>query len=298
MRKVALISAISISVTLLFITGFSRPVDAQVRYGCYHNKDVTKIRTVDRPGECKDHETVISWWAAEEGEPLIMHGIDLQSDVARLQAQVADLTEFVCAAESTKDQEPPLKMCFGSYGNPKVVFVTSQRYHPDWQYVAGADNICQHHAETAGLPGTYKAWLSTPCFCPSVTDCPQPYHSFSIANRFDDSFVLVDGTVIANSFTELKSGLLAPIDLTENGERVTATPGVDQTYVWTATTAEGDNDECDDHSYCTNWDRFVGGGTSMIGICTATDFRWTWADEMDCGGYSYFGPMRLYCFQQ
>ncbi|MFT4041478.1 MAG: hypothetical protein QM692_25060, partial [Thermomicrobiales bacterium] len=88
----------------------------------------------------------------------------------------------------------------------------------------GADGRRQNLANLAKLPGTYKAWLS------DATSSP--------ATRFTKAtvpYTLVDGTVIAQNWTDLISGTLRhAIDLTKQG---TGIPGIDQ--AWTATEANG-----------------------------------------------------------
>ena len=44
---------------------------------------------------------------------------------------------------------------------PNLVFVTSTHHDGDLGGLAGADQICATRAAAAGLPGTYRAWLST-----------------------------------------------------------------------------------------------------------------------------------------
>ena len=69
MKKVALVSAISFFVTLLFFAGFSRSVDAQEYYGCYITKDGSAFRIVTDPSQCKKVETAISWNAIGPAGP-------------------------------------------------------------------------------------------------------------------------------------------------------------------------------------------------------------------------------------
>jgi hypothetical protein len=101
----------------------------------------------------------------------------------------------------------------------KRVFVTSTSYTGDLGGLAGADLKCQAAAESVGLHGTFKAWLSdkkTPA--PSRLSDLGPWYS-------------IDGT--RKLFHNRKSFLaspLAPIDLDERGQRVTAGQSV-----WTGT---------------------------------------------------------------
>ncbi len=62
MKKLALISAISLFVTFLLISVVPRPGDAEVTYyGCYVTKDGSGFHIVPGPGRCKKNETEISW---------------------------------------------------------------------------------------------------------------------------------------------------------------------------------------------------------------------------------------------
>lgn len=56
------------------------------------------------------------------------------------------------------------------------VFVTSKRYDGNLGGVEGANEICQEHAEAAGLPGEYKAWIS------SSTE-QSPAHTFNKSTK-------------------------------------------------------------------------------------------------------------------
>ncbi len=106
-----------------------------------------------------------------------------------------------------------------------LVFVTSKRYDGNLGGIEGANKICQHHAESAGLPGEYKAWIS------SSTE-QSPVNSF---NKRDQSYILENDTLIAKSWDEFVSGLhLAAIDCDESGKNVGYT-----TKVWTGTSTQG-----------------------------------------------------------
>ena len=62
-------------------------------------------------------------------------------------------------------------------GGPCRVFVSSQRYQGDMGGVGGvrgADRACNDLAQTAGLPGTYKAWLSDTNHAPVTTFVRNP----------------------------------------------------------------------------------------------------------------------------
>ena len=89
----------------------------------------------------------------------------------------------------------------------KVVFTTSTLYTGNLGGLGGADDICQAHADGAGLNGTFKAWLST--------------GSVSARDRLTHHggpYRLVDGTIIALEWADLVDGQLShAIDRTEWG---------------------------------------------------------------------------------
>ena len=90
----------------------------------------------------------------------------------------------------------------------KTIFATSQRFQGGQLCgLKGADVLCQRAAQSAGLTGSFKAFLSDT--------------ATSAATRLNHATVpyeLVDGTVVASDFTGLTSGTLShAINLDENG---------------------------------------------------------------------------------
>ena len=171
----------------------------------------------------------------------------------------------------------------------KRVFVTSQVYNAGLGGVTGADSKCQSVANSAGLGGSWKAWIS------------QPSGSSSPASRFaksDGPYVLLDNTVIATSWTDLTDGtLLHGIDRTEFNQ-----PEGSGSYVWTATTTNGAFNTgswggCGG-TVCNN---FSNGSTCLpCGSCggfggKAGASGKGWTDEV-CGCCD--NTWRLYCFEQ
>lgn len=91
--------------------------------------------------------------------------------------------------------------------SPRKVFITSTTHSGNLSGLAGADAICQARAQTALLPGTYKAWLADGNLAPAsrMTHGLGPYR-------------LVNDTVIATSWTDLTDGtLVAAVNRTETG---------------------------------------------------------------------------------
>ena len=102
----------------------------------------------------------------------------------------------------------------------RLVFASSQSYRGNLGGLAGADAKCPARADAAGLPGTYRAWLST------ATE--------SAGGRMTPStlpYVLVNGVRVAANFADLVDGTLEnPISVTEKGVSVSSF-----LIVWTAT---------------------------------------------------------------
>jgi hypothetical protein len=159
---------------------------------------------------------------------------------------------------------------------PCRVFVTSTAQQGNLGGLGGADAICQNLATVAGLPGTYLAWLS------DATQSP--------ATRFPTqstgTYQLVNGTTIANSWTDLTDGALAaPINVTEAGLPQGGLP------VYTSTKTNGTVK--DPTQVCNGWtsnSNTFGAGT---GDPDQTHASWT-----ELGGVICTAPLGLYCFQQ
>lgn len=164
-----------------------------------------------------------------------------------------------------------------------IVFVTSTSYDGNLGGLSGADLKCQTQAVTAGLPGTYKAWLSD--------------LTINVNQRLSHStlpYVRVDGEKIADNWDDLvgtASGgnIDNPINITEFGTVVNN--GVS---VWTATNYVGGvyNGTCGDWTATTL-------GVAMVGDPYQTIRQWTEAltwggiPAQSCDTYQH-----LYCFQQ
>ncbi len=156
----------------------------------------------------------------------------------------------------------------------KRVFVTSTTTSGNMGNLMGADGICQTRAGAAGLGGTYKAWLS------SATT--------SAATRLTHAtvdYALVDGTVVANGWTDLTDGTLdAAINKDELGNTVASSA------VWTNCTTAGNIDAAE----CLQWTSVTPGHKGQTGLSSATNAAWT--DNIafeDCALLR-----RLYCLEQ
>jgi hypothetical protein len=156
--------------------------------------------------------------------------------------------------------------------------------YADWEAVlgglAGADTKCQSAASAAGLTGTFKAWLSDS----STSASARLAHSTA-------PYVLVDGTVVAASWTALTSGTLAhAINTTETG-KVLGTGA----EAWTATKLDGSSYSTDPGDFCNDWTNASDAGTAVAGFANDTNAGWTVDPDGDwtCGS-----QLSLYCIQQ
>ena len=165
----------------------------------------------------------------------------------------------------------------------RTIFVTSKTFTGNLGGLDGADATCQTAATTAGLSGTYKAWLSDD----AMTASGRLAHSTA-------PYVLPDGqTVVASGFAQLVSGTIAhAINMTELKTAPPtsgATCGIDT--VWTSTGPSGN--EAFAHEDCNGWGSTAGGSFGGTGLTTATNTSWT--DAAACGGSN---TASLYCVEQ
>lgn len=173
-------------------------------------------------------------------------------------------------------------------GGPCTVFVTSERLTgSEIGGLAGADAMCTAYANTAGLVGAYKAWLST-----SVQSPATRFDNIDRAGPWILPRTTSDGAnpppTVATGFTDLTTCdgevcLRHAIDRDQNGTTPTAVA-----VVWTGTFKDGTFAGLD----CTGWTTNVGQGRS--GVSTASSPAWT----DNSVAPSCDSAFRLYCFQQ
>ncbi len=163
--------------------------------------------------------------------------------------------------------------------SPKRVFVTSATFRGDLGGSSGADALCATAASDAGLSGTWRAWVSGPS---------------TAAGRFTHAsvpYALLDGTKIADSWTDLTDGTLdAPIDMNELGSRVSASA------VWTGTESDGGQPSTGAND-CLDWSTGSSTTSGRAGFTDETGSYWTWT--MGLAGLPRCNTShRLYCFEQ
>jgi hypothetical protein len=171
------------------------------------------------------------------------------------------------------------------------VFVTKETFPGNfgagYSRVEGGDKKCQEAANTAGLSGTWRAWLSSREYSPSgdyITPIYRLYHS-------DKPYVLLDGTIVANNWADLIKGSLRHyIDVNEYGDKVTSSPF----FAWTATQNDGTGltKNCNYwSSSSSDWSANV--GTFVLHPCEDCPGSWSDSGSTPCNENN-----RLYCFEQ
>ena len=155
------------------------------------------------------------------------------------------------------------------------VFVTSATTDGDLGGIAGADATCNGLASTAGLGGSWVAWLSTTTL--DAVDRLTPGSGPFVR--------AVDGTKIADDIGDLTDGSLdVAIEDDENGTNVGFRA------VWTATAADGLYGGTGD---CNGWTSNSSTFRAMIGSAGRSTSLWTAVRTEDCD----LSSARLYCFE-
>jgi hypothetical protein len=189
------------------------------------------------------------------------------------QGTAANAVDAICVALGSIagcDLEAKLSHVF-----PKLVFVTSTLQNGNLGGLEGADDICQGLAVDQSIPGVFKAWLS------DSTGTP--------ATRFIHAslpYALVDGTVIADSYTDLVDGTIQnPVNMNEVGAVVS-----NSTLVFTGTNFDG-HPLPDRSRECMDW--ATDDGLGFIGSTIVRNSAWTQYIPSSCA-LTY----ALYCFEQ
>ncbi len=154
----------------------------------------------------------------------------------------------------------------------KIIFVTEKAFKGDLGGLASADAKCNEAAQAAGLPGTYKAWLSSS----TVSATSRLAHS-------QTPYIRPDGVVVAYSWDDLIDGqLLNPIAITETGAYLAR-------YVWTASTIAGVFSDYD----CKGWTSALAADYGSAGLSYFSTNYWTGYSKISCSW-----GIQLYCVQQ
>lgn len=166
-------------------------------------------------------------------------------------------------------------------GGPCTVFVSNSGYTGNLGGIAGADAICASDAQSAGLSGTFLAWISD--------------NTTSPAQRFVRStgpYLDINATLIANNWDDLTDGsLVNSIRLAANGTDASVSGDYE---VWTNTYPDGTPIGTDPDAHCSNWTVGNEYGDGYVGETGNTNSDWTDDEHEDECDYTW----RLYCFQQ
>lgn len=134
---------------------------------------------------------------------------------------------------------------------PLLVFVSSNAYDPNTS-VSSRDAACQSDATSAGLSGTFKAWISNG-------------GSNNITSTQFRSYYRTDGKLVANSWTDLTDGTL------ENPINITASGSAYDGSVWTGLNADGSVAA----NNCSGWTSISNTSQGQIGNSSSTTSTWT-----------------------
>lgn len=163
----------------------------------------------------------------------------------------------------------------------RTIFVTSATFTGDLGMRDGAHAKCQAAAAAAGLPGTYRAWLS------------------ELGSRAVDELVqdagplrLTSGVVVASDAAELaRSGPRTAIVLDERGMKLGGGSCNNGLVAWTGPASDGgpaDPSGAD----CQRW-RSSGAAPGLAGPVGAAGAAWAGVCSRPCGQKA-----ALYCIQQ
>jgi hypothetical protein len=159
---------------------------------------------------------------------------------------------------------------------PNIMFTTSTTQTPVLGGPSGGDTICATLAASAGLSGTYKAWLST-----STVNAISRLAGAS-------GWVRTDGKPVVNSLADLARGrLLYPPRFDELGNDLGADP-----VVMTGTATDGTVQTTYGYTTCSDFTS-TGAMADILssGYASASSDMFTAAGPMACSSKA-----RLYCF--
>ena len=174
----------------------------------------------------------------------------------------------------------------------RYVFVTSKKYSGNLGGLSGADTICQSSANSAGLQGTYKAWISDS----SNSTLDRLYHHSGV-------YKLLNGVTIADNWNDLIKNTPEVIKINEYGNRISYEPdgqtdkcgwsGGGMFFAWTNTQNSGIKTKNNSLEVCQNWTNSSSSYTGVVGFGPGRPTQWTNFCAFECNMQA-----RLYCFEQ
>jgi hypothetical protein len=208
------------------------------------------------------------------GGATIEIGVDLDRNGVFSPSELTDFS-YICGARTGLNCAVREVWDGGTCIPGRKVFATAGRYSGDLNGRLGADDICQSHAEAAGLSGVFRAWLGI-----DAENDPQSLFTIGALN-----YRLVNGNVVANSWADLTNGdLTHAIDCNEIGQAVSAP-------IWTQTNAAGVYVTGDGN--CAGFTSATGVG--MVGLSTSATSTWFNSSATQSCASATAG---LYCIEQ
>ena len=174
----------------------------------------------------------------------------------------------------------------GCYETQMRAFVTSLKIKPEnLAGTQGGDDLCSSLATSAGLPGSYVAWLS------SAESAVVDRLVWGGPWRTWDPEVQMWTALVASNLPDLTDAQLAsPLVYTES-----AGSAGDKCLAWTGTQHDGVAPPANDPfaGTCGGWTTSDPTLFGLAGFCGTTDAGWTAWGPAQCGQ-----GLRLYCFQK
>lgn len=246
------------SLALCGLGAFAVPADGQGRLTLSDLQAQIAALEADNAAQRNEIDALEAQIAALQAE----NGVQ-QDEIDALEDRVADLEALVAALHPCSDG--------------RTVFVTSATVLPDFGGLDGGDQICADAAAAAGLPGTFRAWLSDGTGSPSTR--------FTMG---DTPFCRVDGTRIADDWADLTDATLADaIGVDENGA-----PAGGTVRVWTGTSTAGGASGPD----CLGWTSADSNAAARFGALN--QFNAAWTDGGSFNNQACSERAHLYCFEQ
>lgn len=232
-------------------------------------------------------------------EKTMSQSIVTDRDIVGDGVSLLEIKEQVCALVNLHQLNPLPPMCVSGAGE-RFVFATSTTstaggsivqwannlLNPNLLFTDGllaGDAICQKHADDAGLPGNYKAWLST--------------DNVDARDRIGDhTWIRRDGQVVAANKTQLLSCDVNAMNECLQNTIQTENFGNQNQFQWTGTWADGTGDYGGQmqKENCLNWTTNNGSYDGYEGVMLGRDYGWTAISNPVACSVSY----SIYCFQQ
>ena len=254
--------------------------------GAYFDGKIDDIRVYTRALSTSDVSTLYNVSGLETarvtnaGRLKATAGIQVGDDTTETQCATAADAGTIRFSSSAGTEPSGVTFITGNLANGNLLTIATGLGFGGSDGVLAADYICQNEADTAGLSGTWMAWISGPS-----ADNNAPADRFTQSN---DPYVLTDGTQIASDWTDLIDGTLSnAINVEADGSSSTAGNNQVWTNVNTNGTTQGTN-------HCNDWTSASGALNGRRGLRTQTGTSWTNSGNRTCDSAN----RKLYCFDQ